>query len=231
MLLDVLVLAALALAALHGAMGGALKQVVQLVAALVGWVAARHLAPPVAAGFGRWFPGFLARPAASALLFFGTFALVSLIGAMALRATSMSRMVGGPTDRGVGALLGGVKGVLIAWVVLSAVALAGGALPARAASWVRGSEFAGLARDHNLLYRIDPQRAHLVARLMAVVAESRRAGVAEADEATRGLLANPQVRALAEAGERVDPAAAERLLDDPQVRELVEKIRERAGKP
>jgi membrane protein required for colicin V production len=227
-LLDFFVLVALALAALHGAMSGALRQVVQLVAALVGWVAARHLAPPVAVGLGRWF-GFLAHPAASALLLFGTFALVSLIGAMALRATSMSRVVGGPTDRGVGALLGGVKGALMAWVVLSAAALAGGALPPRAAAWLRGSQFVGLAQDHNLLHRIDPKRARLVERLMAVIAESRRAG-AEADEATRGLLADPRVKALAEAGERVDPAAAERLLDDPQVRELVDRIRERAGK-
>jgi membrane protein required for colicin V production len=228
-LLDVLVLVALALAALHGAMTGALKQVVQLVAVLVGWVAARHLAPPVAAGLSRWFPGFLARPGASALLFCGTFALVTLLGAMALRATSMARVVRGPTDRGVGALLGGVKGALIAWVLLSAAALAGGALPARAAALVRGSEYAGLARVHNLLQRIDPERARLLERLVAVVHEAGKAG-AGADAAARGLLANPRVKALAEAGGRVDPADAERLLDDPQIRELVEKIRER-GKP
>lgn len=228
MLLDVVVLAVLAVAALHGAVGGALKQVLQLVAAVIGWVAARHLGAPVAVGLARWFPGFVARPAASALLFFGTFALVSLLGAMALRAM-LSRVVRGPTDRGVGALLGGAKGALMVWVVLSAAALAGGALPANAAALVRGSEYAGMAREHNLLQRIDPERARLVERLMAVVAEAKHAGAAQADEATKGLLANPRVKALAEAG-KVDPAEAERLLDDPQVRELVERMRERAGK-
>lgn len=229
MLLDVVVLAVLALAALHGAMGGALRQVVQLVAAVIGWVAARHLGAPVAVGLARWFPGFLARPAASALLFFGTFALVSLVGAMALRATSMARVVRGPTDRGVGALLGGAKGALMAWVVLSAAALAGGALPAKAAALVHGSEYAGMAREHNLLQRIDPERARLLERLMAVVAEAKHAGAAQADDAAKGLLANPRVKALAEAG-KVDPVEAERLLDDPQVRELLERMRERAGK-
>lgn len=229
MLLDLVVLALLALAALHGAMGGALKQVVQLVAALVGWLAARHLGAPVAAGLARWFPGLVARPAAAALLFFGAFALVSLLGAMALRATSVAQVVRGPADRGVGGLLGGVKGALIAWVLLSALALAGGALPARAAAWVDGSEYASLAHDHNLLQRIDPARARLIERLVAVVRESRQAGAAH-DEATRGLLADPRVKALSGAAGQIDPVAAERLLDDPQVRELVERIRERAGR-
>jgi membrane protein required for colicin V production len=231
-LLDLVVLAVLALAAVHGAVGGALRQVVQLLAAVVAWLAARHLGAAVAAGLSRWFPGFLARPGASALLFCGTFALVTLVGAIALRATSMARVVRGPADRGLGALLGGVKGGLIVWVLLSAVALAGGALPAKAAAWVRGSEYASLAHDHNLLTRIDPQRARLLERLVAVIAEARQAGAAASgtDEATRGLLSNPRVKALAESGARVDPVEAERLLDDPQVRELLEKIRERSGK-
>ena len=93
MLLDAAVLALLALAALHGAMGGALKQVVQLGAAVVGWIAARSLGPAVAAGLARSLPGMLARPVASALLFFGAFALVTLLGAMILRATSLAQVL------------------------------------------------------------------------------------------------------------------------------------------
>ncbi len=230
-LLDVLVLVALALAALHGAVGGALRQVVQLLAALVGWLAARHLAAPVAAGLARWFPGFLARPGAAVLLFVGAFALVSLVGAVVLRATSVSTVVRGPTDRAGGALLGGVKGALVVWVLLSALALAGGTLPGRVGASARGSEYVSLARDHNLLMRIDPAKARLLERVLRAAREAEKNGVTQGEGAeARALLANPRVRALAEAGGEIDPAEAARLLDDPAIRELVEKIRERSGK-
>jgi len=230
-LLDVLVLVVLALAALHGAMGGALRQLVQLGAALVGWLAARHLAAPVATGLGRWFPGFLARPGAAVLLFVGAFALVSLLGALVLRATSVSTVVRGPTDRAGGALLGGVKGALVAWVLLSALALAGGTLPGRIGSGARGSEYVSLARQHNLLMRIDASKARLLERVLKAAREAERNGVTEGEGAeARALLANPRVRALAEAGGAIDPAEAARLMDDPAIRELVERIRERSGR-
>lgn len=230
-LLDVIVLAVLAIAALHGATGGALRQLVQLGAALVGWLAARHLAAPVATGLGRWFPGFLARPGASVLLFVGAFALVSLLGTLALRGTSMATVVRGPTDRGAGAILGGAKGALAVWVLLSALALAGGVLPGRFGHVGLGSEYLGLAREHNLLARIDPARARLLERLLRAAREAERKGVTEGEGAeARALLANPRVRALAEAGGEIDPAEAARLMDDPAIRELVERIRGRAGK-
>ncbi len=231
MLLDVLVLLALALAARHGAMGGALRQLVQLGAALVGWLAARQLAAPVANGLGRWFPGFLARPGAAVLLFLGAFALVSLLGTLVLRATSVSTVVRGPTDRAGGAVLGGLKGALVVWVLLSALALAGGTLPGRMGAGMRGSEYVSLARDHNLLLRIDPAKARLLERVLRAAREAERDGVTRGEGAeARALLANPRVRALAEAGGEIDPAEAARLMDDPAIRELVEKIRERSGK-
>jgi membrane protein required for colicin V production len=227
-LLDVIVLVVLALAALHGAMGGALRQVVQLLAAVAGWVAARQLSAPVAAGLGRWFPGFLARPGAAALLFVGTFALVSLVGMVALRGTSISTVVRGPTDRAGGAILGGVKGALVAWVLLSALALAGGALPGRLGAAAHGSEYVSLARDHNLIARIDPAKARLLERVLRAARDAGDKGPGAAE--ARALLANPRVRALADSGGQIDPAEAARLMDDPAIRELVEKIRERAGK-
>jgi membrane protein required for colicin V production len=230
-LLDVLVLVVLALAALHGALGGALRQLVQLGAALVGWLAARHLAAPVATGLVRWFPGFLARPGAAVLLFIGAFALVSLLGALVLRGTSVATVVRGPTDRAAGAVLGGAKGGLVAWVLLSALALAGGALPGRLGAASRGSEYATLARDHNLLMRIDPARARLLERVLRAAREAERKGVTRGEGAeARALLANPRVRALAEAGGEIDPVEAARLLDDPAVRELVDRIRDRSGR-
>ncbi len=230
MLLDVLVLVALTLAALHGATDGALRQLLQLCAALIGWLAARHLAAPVAAGLGRWFPGFLARPGASVLLFLGAFALVSLVGTLALRGTSMAAVVRGPTDRGAGAILGGVKGALVVWVLLSALALAGGALPGRLGAGARASEYASLAGDHNLLVRIDPGKAHLLERVLRAAREAERVGVTAVERAdARALLSNPRVRALSDGG-AIDPAEAARLMDDPAVRDLVERIRERAEK-
>jgi membrane protein required for colicin V production len=74
-------------------------------------------------------------------------------------------VVRGPLDRAVGALLGGAKGALAAWAVLSTLALAREQLPeqyaSRIASWVEGSDFAALAREHNLVSRLDPGAARL----------------------------------------------------------------------
>ncbi len=226
-LLDFIVLVVLALAALHGAMGGALRQVVQLLAAaLVGWLAARHLAAPVAAGLGRWFPGFLARPGASALLFVGDLR-PGLAGRRWWRSAARPspRWCAGPTDRAGGAILGGVKGALVAWVLLSALALAGGALPGRLGAAARGSEYVSLARDHNLIARIDPAKARLLERVLRAAREVERAGVRTGDgAAARALLANPRLRELAEKGSALEPGEAARLLEDPRVKELVGKL-------
>ncbi len=227
MLLDLLVLVVLALFALHGATGGALKQVVQLLAAVIGWVAARHLAAPVAIGLAR-FGGF-ARPFAVALLFFGTFALVSLVGAAVLRATSISTVVRGPTDRGAGAVLGGVKGALVAWVLLSALALAGGAFGRRVEAMGRGSQYQELAAKHNLIRRLDPERVRVLERVLAAARDAKQKGEETTGDAAQ-LLAHPRMKELADAGGQVDPAEAERLLDDPVIRDLVERIRERQGR-
>jgi membrane protein required for colicin V production len=224
-LVDLLALAVLAVAALHGAAGGALRQLMQLGAAVVGWLAARHLAAPVAVGLGRWLPQLLARPAASALLFLGVFALATMAGSLVLRATRLAAVVKGPTDRGVGALIGGAKGLLAAWVLLSAAALAGQALPGRAGAELSTSELAGLARAHNLLARLDPERTRLVERLVRAVHEAQRPDARPADlAAARALLADPRLRALADKGSALEPDEAARLLEDPRVKELVERL-------
>jgi membrane protein required for colicin V production len=224
-LLDLLVLAVLAVASLHGAMGGALRQLVQLGAAVLGWLAARHLGPHVAEGFARSVHPLLARAGASALLFLGTFALVSLVGGAILRSTGLAAVVKGPTDRGAGALLGGAKGALVAWVLLSALALTGGRGPAARGIDARASDFAGLARRHNLLVRLDPEKARLLERALRAAREAERAGAREGQAAeSRALLADPRLRALAEGGGEIDPAEVERLLEDPEVRSLVERL-------
>lgn len=159
MVLDLACLALLAVAAVHGAVTGAVRQILQVVAVALGWIAARHLAVPVAAGLGRSLPPLAARGAAAALLFLGVASLVSLVGAFALRASGFARPGASASDRGAGALLGGAKGAAALWILLSAVAIAGNAVPASLDA--RHSDLLALARRHNLLERVaaEPTRA------------------------------------------------------------------------
>ncbi|MFO0581973.1 MAG: CvpA family protein [Anaeromyxobacter sp.] len=155
--LDLVILALLVLAALSGAGSGALKQVIQLVAYVLAALAARLLAAPIASGLESALPAPLARAAAPTLVFLGAASLLGLLGAAALRGTALSRAVRSPADRAGGALLSGAKVLVAAWVALSAVALAGDALP-----WIGSrastSEFASLAREHNLVQAVLPEQ-------------------------------------------------------------------------
>lgn len=232
MALDLTVLAVLAAASIAGATSGALRQLVSLAAAVLGYLAARHLGADVAGGLAKSLPGPLARLLAPALLFFGTFALGSLAGGLALRSGGLAKVVRGPADRGVGALLGGVKGGLVAWVLLSALALAGPTGSWRVGRWAKGSQLLELARGHNLLVRLDPETAGAFERAVAAARRARESGGLARDPEGERLLAHPSVKALLErAGESAaDAAELERLLADPEVRALVDRLvaRERA---
>lgn len=163
-LLDLSVLLVLAVSALLGAASGALRQLVSLGAALAGVLAARAFAKDVGDGLARTVSP-AARPIAPVLLFFGIFAVVSLLGGIVLRATGVAKVVRGPTDRAAGALLGGAKGALGAWVLLSAFVLAREHLPDRIGAWARGSDFAAVAGAHNLVSRLDPDAARKLEQL------------------------------------------------------------------
>jgi membrane protein required for colicin V production len=163
--IDLAVLAALALAAILGATSGALRQLVQLAAVVAGALAARHFAAPVAAGLGRLASAPVARAIAPAFLFLGVAALVSLVGIALLRGTAVSRAVRGPADRGLGALLGGVKSALVAWVILSVLALSAGIAPEGAATRaVRSSQLVDLAARYNVVERVAPDGAKALER-------------------------------------------------------------------
>ncbi|HET8538870.1 MAG TPA: CvpA family protein [Anaeromyxobacter sp.] len=153
MTIDLVVLGFLAVSALLGAGSGALRQLVSLAAVGLGVLAARAWTVEVGAGLARRFSP-AARPLAPALLFLGTFALASLVGAAVLRGTGVARLVRGPADRGAGALLGGAKAALVAWALLSVLALAGDLAPAALRARARESQLAGLARAHNLVARL-----------------------------------------------------------------------------
>jgi membrane protein required for colicin V production len=156
----------LAVSALLGAASGALRQLVSLAAALAGALAARALARDVGEGLARTFPSSPRAAAAVAplLLFFGIFAVASLVGGALLKGTGLAKVVRGPWDRAGGALLGGAKGALAAWVLLSAAALVRDHLPDRVAAWAAGSDFLALSRAHNLVVRLDPEAARKLVR-------------------------------------------------------------------
>jgi membrane protein required for colicin V production len=233
MSVDLAVLAVLAVTAMLGAGSGALKQLVSLAAAALGVVAARAFAGPVAEGLAATISGPVARVAAPALLFLGAFALASLVGAGVLRGTGVARVVRGPADRAAGAVLGGAKGALAAWVLLSALALAGDAAPDAVRERTRGSDFAALAREHNLVSRLQPDAARSLERALDAARRARAAGDLARDPDSAKLL--EQVRGLEAPGGgaigSVDPAEAAKILEDPQVRALVERLARRGGEP
>ncbi len=228
--LDLAILGAVVLLALVGAASGALRQLTFLGAALLGYLAARALAPTVAAGFGRGVPAHLSRVAAAVLLFFGVLFAASFAAHLLLRRTGVGRFWG-PPDRAVGALLGAAKAGLAAWVVLSALAFTGPVGP----SWLRldprGSDFAALAREHNLFETWRSPTAALLRRLLAAARDPRGSARLRSDAELRSLLEDPRVQSLlAEArasGEREpslekSPRALE-LLSDPAFLARLEK--------
>lgn len=230
MTIDLVALAVLVLAAIAGAFSGALRQAVQLGAVAVGWLAARHLGATVAQGLSGHVPAVVARPLAAAVLFLGGAVLAGWIGRTLLRAGGLARAVRGPADRAAGALLGGAKAALVVWVLLSMLALAGGAVGVgRLRADPRGSDLAALAHDHNLLVRIYPDAAQTLERLMRAARDPKAAARMDRDPDAHRLLADPRVRALiAEQGAPGGQAEAEahRLLEeDPQLRALVERLK------
>ena len=225
MTVDLAVLALLAVAALSGAISGALRQLVSLAAVGLGVLAARAFSDDVGAGLARTITP-LARHLAPLLLFLGAFALASLVGLGVLRGTGVARVVRGPSDRGVGALLGGAKGALAAWVLLSALALAGDHAPDFVLRRTRGSDFAALARRHNLVRKLDPDAARVLERALEAARKAERAGRLAQDPESARLLADPRIRALQAdvEGAPLDPARTARILEDPEIRALVERL-------
>jgi membrane protein required for colicin V production len=235
-MLDPAVVAILAAVAIGGAMSGALRQVAQLLAVAAGWLAARHLGPPVAEGFARVVPALVARPAASAVLFLGGWAAAGLLANLVLRARGLSGLVHGAADRGLGAILGGAKGALVVWVLLSAAALAGPFSLGPLRFDARASDFAGFARAHNLLARFDREKASTLERLLRIARDPAAAAGLRDPDAKR-LLADPRVRRLAErTPDGLPPGGpatgeTERLLADPEIAELLARMRARSAPP
>src|SRR6266545_2576042 len=118
-------------------------------------------------------------------------------------------------DRGAGALLGGAKAAVAVWALLSALALAGDLAPHAVTSRAKRSDFAALARAHNLVAQLEAAR------------RARAAGALASDPDSARLL--DRVGSLEAApGAGIDPARAAKVLEDPEVRALVERLAGRA---
>jgi len=170
MSLDAVVLLVLLLFAVAGAITGALRQLVTLAAALAGWAAARLLAPLVAPLLFDPAPHPWQRAAAAVGCFALAWLVVSLVGgAMARQLHGPSGTPGG-ADRALGALLGSAKAGLVAWVLLSALALAHGPIGVGSLRLdVHRSRCGAFAARHNLLEAADPAAARRVEKLLEAV--------------------------------------------------------------
>jgi membrane protein required for colicin V production len=222
--IDLIVLGCLVLFAVLGAVTGALRQILNMVAALSGWLVARALGPYVADGLARSLPKAMARPAASALLFVGTFIAVGIVGRLILRAAAgKGGPVRSPVDRGLGALIGAGQAGLGGWVLLSALVL----FDARVGFLdPRGSDFAALARDHNLLERLDPPAVRVMRRLIKAMKDPVSAANLHSDAEAQQLLDDPRVQSLLGSGgeKGTFPPEAMKLLQDPELSGKLEQL-------
>lgn len=228
--LDLVVLGLLLLFAVAGAFSGFLRQLVQLLAVVGGWLAARFLAPRLAGALLAGHPPAWQRGALAGVTFLAAAFLVGLVGHALARRLHGPGGRPGPVDRALGALLGGLKAGLGAWVLLSALALARGPIVVGSLRLdVRGSDFGSLAARHNLLETAAPRQARVLQRLLEAArdpaARERLMGRPDLER----LLDDPRVKALLErgaaGGERAEEERAEEeLLSDPKVKALVERL-------
>jgi membrane protein required for colicin V production len=198
--LDLAVLGLLLLFAVAGAFSGALRQLFQLGGVVAGWLAATHLAPWLARPVLGARPQPWERGALAVACFVAAVVLVGLVGRAVARRLQGPGGSPGPLDRALGALLGGAKAGLAAWVVLSALALARGPVVLGSLRLdLRASDFGSLAARHNLLEAAAPDEARLLERLLKATRDPEaRARLRRGDPELERLLADPRVRALLE---------------------------------
>lgn len=136
MWLDLLALAILAVFGVIGALRGALKTGMGLLALVVGYLAAIFLAPVVAPLLsGAGVSEFLALPLGGTLGFVGGYGTVALLGALLQRLADRHDDDKSPRDRFLGAVFGATRGalvvLLVSWLALwlDAIRATGGTAP------------------------------------------------------------------------------------------------------
>lgn len=224
--LDLVVLGLLLLFAVAGAFTGALRQVVQLLGVVAGWLAARHLPPLLVGPLLGSRPPPWQRGALAAACFVGAVILVGLLGRAVARRLHGPSGRPGPVDRALGALLGGAKAGLAAWVLLSALALARGPLVLGSLRLdVRSSDFGSLASRHNLLEAAVPAQARQLERLLKATRDpAARQRLLGGDPELERRLDDPRVKALLERAVEEGGGRAGEALKDPELKALVERL-------
>lgn len=232
---DLLVLAVLVLFAVLGASSGVLRQMVMLTSTVLGYLAARYLAPPVATGFTRGPAQPLARALAGVLFFFAVMFLAGFLGRTLIARMGGGRAVRSPADRGLGALLGAAKAALGLWVVISAFVLLGRPVgPSFFRLEPQGGDFTGLAADYNALDTwVGPTGTTLRRVLVALRDPAAGPGLAQ-DEDLRALLEDPRLQQVIQQSASVSgginlTASPEmlRLLADPVFLQRLEKAQKK----
>ncbi len=230
MTLDLALLVLVLLAGVAGAVSGALRQVLKVAALVAAWAAARWLAPRLTQELHA--PSAATRVAVIAGTFLVGWLVASLMAAAVRYAVQGDEEGPGRLDRLLGALLGAAKGMLVAWVLLSLLALLGGRLvlgSLRVES--HGSRAAALAAGHDLFVMVSPKGARLAQRLVEIWRDPVRRERLLRDPGWSRLLGKPGLKAaldrsLAGAGDAAGAARdrAEDLLADPELKALLEKL-------
>jgi uncharacterized membrane protein required for colicin V production len=162
--LDEICLLALVIAAVAGAFFGALSQLAQLGAVLIGSAGARLIAPRLAPLLAPRLPRFAASPAATLIAFVGCAGVAGLFARAVVRGLAEREQRGG-VDRALGALLGGTQAALVIFTALGALSSFG--RPVKLGPLVfdpRGSELVAFAKRQAALFQ-PPSRRGETSRL------------------------------------------------------------------
>jgi membrane protein required for colicin V production len=232
--LDLAVLGLVLLAAVAGAVSGALRQVLTLAGVVAGWAAARFLAPHLVRQLQA--PSASTRVAVVAATFVVGWVVAALLAGAVLRAVQGEAQRPGWFDRLLGALVGAAKGGLVAWVLLALLALMGGRLAIGSLLIEsRGSRAAALAARHDLLSLAGHRAARSAQRLVEIWRDPVRRERLLRDPGWSRLLEKSGLKELLDrsasgAGKAADEAAgaarekAEGLLADPDLKALLDKL-------
>lgn len=193
---------------LLGIWRGFLAQVVRIVSLVAASVLAGPLSPRVQEFLGRWMDTdtLLVDALSVALAWLGCYLALLVAGSIVVRILRGASRTVNAVDRVLGGLLGGLIGIMVAYLGVSALLLLaaplGRVLPLEKLE-VDRSTFASVVQRHNLLTALGAPHAGQMNELVRIFSE---------DEGVDDLLRDPRVRRIRES------QAVRRVLEDPEIR-------------
>ena len=235
MIIDIMVVVGVVWGLVRGGLKGFLLQLGQMAVLLVAFALARGLGQLVEPWLDEWLdvPEYALGPAAFFLVFTG----VSLVGALIVHSLARDIHKAAPSltgaDRALGVVLGGAKGLLIAYVcIVGLIELnqATGSVPIPYGSSVAGR----WVMQHNILESQEFPRAKALAKLGWLVYQNR-ADRLHSDPHFRAVLEHPKAQMLKEDAITqaliegdwltiVSHEAVWDLLDEPEIQEHLNAI-------